>query len=49
MIKLRNDVDNVKDIVRSEAELKQLVEHLETAEAWLRAVKAPEVMASATS
>lgn len=49
VIKLRNDVDHVKDIVRSEAELKQLVEHLETAEAWLRAVKAPKVMASATS
>jgi hypothetical protein len=29
VVKLRNDVDHVKDIVRSEAELKQFVEHLE--------------------
>ena len=48
MVKLRNDVDHVKDIVRSEAELKQFVEHLETAEAWLRVVKTPDVMARAT-
>jgi hypothetical protein len=48
MVKLRNDVDHVRDIVRSEAELKQSVEHLETAEAWLRIVKSPAVMASAT-
>lgn len=48
VVKLRNDVDHVKDIVRSEAELKQFVEHLETAEAWLSIVKAPAVMAIAT-
>jgi hypothetical protein len=48
VVKLRNNVDHVKDIVRSEAELKQFVEHLETAKAWLRIVKTPEVMASAT-
>lgn len=34
VVKLRNDVDHVKDIVRTEAELKGFVEHLETAEAW---------------
>ena len=48
VVKLRNNVGRVKDIVRSEAELKQFVEHLETAEAWLSIVKAPAVMAIAT-
>jgi len=43
VVKLRNDVDHVKDIVRSEAELKGFVEHLETAEAWLQIVKSPDV------
>lgn len=39
VVKLRNDVDHVKDIVRSDADLKGFVEHLETAEAWLRILK----------
>jgi len=39
VVKLRNDVDHVKDIVRSEAELKEFVEHLETAETWLNIIK----------
>jgi PII-like signaling protein len=33
VVKLRNDVDHVKDIVRRDADLKQFVEHLETTEA----------------
>jgi hypothetical protein len=35
VVKLRNDVDHVKEMVRSDADLKGFVEHLETAEAWL--------------
>ncbi|MGA2859064.1 MAG: CBS domain-containing protein [Candidatus Sulfotelmatobacter sp.] len=46
VVKLRNDVDHVKDIVRSDADLKGFVEHLETAEAWLNLVKSPEPMAA---
>lgn len=42
VVKLRNDVDHVKNIVRSEAELEGFVEHLETAEAWLRILKSSE-------
>src|ERR1019366_9523210 len=45
VVKLRNDVDHVKDIVRSDADLKGFVEHLETAEAWLHIVKGPEAVA----
>ena len=36
VVKLRNDVDHVKDMVRSDADLKGFVEHLETAESGLR-------------
>src|ERR1700677_2694875 len=39
VVKLRNDVDHVKDMVRRDADLKQFVEHLETTEAWLHIVK----------
>jgi len=42
VVKLRNDVDHVKDIVRSDADLKGFVEHLETAEAWLHILKSSE-------
>ena len=42
VVKLRNDVDHVKEIVRSDADLNGLVEHLETAEAWLRILKNTE-------
>lgn len=42
VVQLRNDVDHVKDIVRSDADLKGFVERLETAEAWLHIVKRPE-------
>jgi hypothetical protein len=45
VMKLRNDVDHVKDIVRSEAELKGFVERLETAETWLHNVKGLEAVA----
>jgi hypothetical protein len=48
VVKLRNDVDHVKDIVRSDADLKGFVEHLETAEAWLHIVKGPEAVAAST-
>jgi len=41
VVKLRNDVDHVKDMVRRDADLKQFVEHLETTEAWLHIVKSP--------
>lgn len=41
VVKLRNDVDHVKDMVRRDADLKQFVEHLETTEAWLNVVKSP--------
>ncbi len=46
VVHLRNDVDHVKDIVRSDADLKGFVERLETAEAWLNVVKSPEPMAT---
>src|SRR5215472_2522985 len=36
---LRNDVDHVKEIVRSDGDLKAFVDRLETAEAWLKIVK----------
>lgn len=49
VVQLRNDVDHVKDIVRSDADLKGFVERLETAEAWLRIVKGPEAATSAGS
>ena len=48
VVKLRNDVDHVKDIVRSDADLKGFVEHLETAEAWLQIVKGSEAVAAST-
>jgi exo-beta-1,3-glucanase (GH17 family) len=46
VVQLRNDVDHVKDIVRSDADLKGFVERLETAEAWLNTVNNPEVIAA---
>jgi hypothetical protein len=48
IVKLRNDVDHVKDIVRSDADLKGFVERLETAETWLHIVKGPEAVAAST-
>lgn len=48
VVKLRNDVDHVKNIVRSDADLKGFVEHLETAETWLHIVKGPEAMTAST-
>jgi hypothetical protein len=44
VVKLRNDVDHVKEIVRSDADLKGFVEHLETAEAWLHILKSSEAL-----
>jgi len=41
VVKLRNDVDHVKDIVQGDADLKGFVEHLETAESWLRILNRP--------
>jgi len=46
VLKLRNDVDHVKDMVQGDADLKGFVEHLETAESWLHIVKSPEPMAT---
>jgi hypothetical protein len=42
VVKLRNDVDHVKDIVRSDADLQGFVQHLETAEAWLELLNTME-------
>ena len=36
VVKLRNDVDHVKDMVQGDSDLKGFVEHLETAETWLK-------------
>ena len=43
VVKLRNDVDHVKDIVQGDADLKGFVEHLETAESWLHILNRPAV------
>ena len=47
VVQLRNDVDHVKDIVRSDADLNKFVDRLETAEAWLNIVKRPEAKTTA--
>jgi hypothetical protein len=44
VVKLRNDVDHVKDMVRGDADLKGFVEHLETAETWLHVLKSSEAL-----
>jgi hypothetical protein len=46
VLKLRNDVDHVKDMVRSDADLKGFVGHLETAEMWLGKLKKAEPVAT---
>jgi PII-like signaling protein len=45
---LRNDVAHVKDIVRSEADLKRFVSRVDTAEVWLRIVKNSVLETTAT-
>ncbi len=42
VVKLRNDVDHVKDMVQADTDLKGFVEHLEAAETWLKIVKGGE-------
>jgi len=46
VVRLRNDVDHVKDVVHSDADLKDFVARLERAEAWLHAVRGVDVAAS---
>jgi hypothetical protein len=43
VVRLRNDVDHVKDVVHRDADLKGFVARLEMAEAWLNAIKGVEV------
>lgn len=47
VVKLRNDVDHVKDMVRGDADLKGFVEHLETTETWLHLLKNPKAATGA--
>ena len=44
---LRNDVDHVKDMVKGTADLARFVEHLETAEVWLKILKQAEAATAA--
>ena len=43
---LRNDVDHVKNIVRSDADLKEFAQRLETAETWLQILQNPASLAT---
>jgi len=46
VVKPRNDVDHVKDILLSDADLKEFVSHPETAEAWLEILRKAEPTAA---